>query len=102
MNVNFKFSLGNKVVVPYISDVTEVIGQVDQMVVYRDGSKHVRIRWGRDGSVHDSWFMEKELKMAKKEKTASAHPKKKPAPKKKPVKKKTTRRQTKGVSGYFG
>lgn len=92
MNVNFKFGLGDKVVVPYISDITEVVGQVDQMVVYRDGSKQVHVRWGRDGSVHSNWFTEKELKMATKKKAASAHPKKKPVTKKKTVKKKTTRR----------
>lgn len=101
MNVKFKFSLGDKVVVPYLTrdskatgqkDVN-VVGEVESLRVYRDKSILVLVRWGAEGTIHSDWFIEKELQMAKKEKAASAHPKKKPVTKKKTVKKKTTRRQ---------
>ena len=102
MNVNFKFGLGDKVVVPHLTHDSKatgqkdvnVVGEVESFRVYLDRSILVLVRWGVKGTVHENWFTEKELKMAKKEKAASAHPKKKPVSKKKPAKKKTTRRQT--------
>ena len=94
MNVNFKFGLGDKVVVPHISKNTEVVGEVDQLVLYRDGSIHIKLRWGRDGSVHDGWFVEKELKMSRR----PSKPKPKPRPKPKPIKKKTAKQKTRGMS----
>ena len=107
MNFKFKFNLGDEVVVPYLTfkskatgQKASVIGEVESLRVYRDKSILVLVRWGAGSTVYADWFTEKELKMAKKEKAASAHPKKKPAPKKKTVKKKTTRRQTRGMGGY--
>ena len=93
--MNFKFNLGDKVVVPHVG----VEGAVDSFRVYHDKSVLVLVRWAVTGSLHEDWFTEKELKMATKKKAASAHPKKKTMPKKKPAKKKTTRRQTRGTGG---
>ena len=61
--MNFKFNLGDKVVVPYLNSV---IGEVDSLRVYRDKSVLVLVRWGTgEGTVHSDWFTEKELKMSK-------------------------------------
>lgn len=87
--MNFKFNLGDKVVVPHVN----VEGSIDSFRVYRDKSILVLVRWSVTGSLHEDWFTEKELKVSK-------HPTKpKPKPKPKPVKKKTTRRRTRATGG---
>lgn len=104
--MKFKFSLGDRVVVPYLGtdvhggDLIGSVGEIESLRVNRDKSVRVLVRWGAYGVIHAKWFTEKELRMAKKEKAAIAHPKKKPAPKKKPVKKKTTRRRAQSGGNY--
>lgn len=91
MNIEFKFKLGDKVIVPYVG----VNGEVDRFTVYRDGTKSVLVRWAYTGGVlHSAWFTEKELKMA-------AHPQKpKPKPKPKPEPRKTAKRKTGGIARH--
>ena len=88
MNFKFKFNIGDKVVVPYITgDITyNIAGEIESLRVYRDKSVLVLVRWGVGGTIHSDWFTEKELKV-------SQHPQKprpKPKPKPKPKPRKTT------------
>ncbi len=77
MNFKFKFNLGDKVVVPHLGLISNVIGEVESFRVYRDKSILVLVRWGGEEIIHSDFFTEKELKM-------TAHPKPKPRPKPKP------------------
>ena len=81
MNMNFKFALGARVVIPHVGR----IGAVESLRVYLDKSKLVLVRWAQDGEIQEAWFTEKELKAPKPEK-------KKVATKEPAAKKKTTRR----------
>ena len=73
MNFKFKFNLGDKVVVPYLTHDSKatgeknisVVGEIESLRVYRDKSILVLVRWGSRGTVHSEWFTEKELKMPK-------------------------------------
>lgn len=93
MNFKFKFNIGDKVVVPYLTRDSKatgltigVAGEIESLRVYRDKSVLVLVRWGVGGTIHSDWFTEKELKV-------SQHPQKprpKPKPKPKPKPRKTT------------